>query len=63
VAGWYLLFAWVALLVPFGMHAWGFFHLGLPILLFPINAIVVYRVLGYVPPFKTPKATPSETSE
>ena len=50
--GWPLTFAPVLILAPFGMHAWGWAHTGLPLVLYPLAIWLTYFVLGFVPPFK-----------
>jgi hypothetical protein len=56
VAGFLFVPVWLAIFNLFGLNGWGFFHSGLPIL---IDSAVTYWVLGYLPPFKRPKDTPS----
>ena len=52
ILGWYSLLLIAYALEYFGQNAWGWFHTGLPLILFPINSYLSYKALGVLKFFK-----------
>jgi len=51
VLGWYLM----ALPFLFGLNTWGFFHSGLPVVVFPCTVAICFWILGKIPLFRSRK--------
>jgi hypothetical protein len=53
LVGWPLTFAPVFVTEPLGiMHAWGYAHSGLPLVLYPFAVWLVFALLGHFPGLK-----------
>jgi hypothetical protein len=52
VLGWPLTFAPVLVTATFGLNAWGYAHLGIPLFLYTFAVWLVYALLGSITPFK-----------
>jgi hypothetical protein len=52
ILGWPLTYAPVLITAQFGLHSWGYAHLGIPLILYPFTIWLVYVLFGFFPVFK-----------